>query len=667
MKTLVVQVQADHLERLTSGKPPVYAVAELIWNALDADAERVDVFLNTDDLGELSEIKVVDNGHGMPYGEVDKFFSRLGGSWKKERRQTHKKQRLLHGSEGRGRFHAFSLGRVVDWNVTYAADGGLLKYRLSMIKDRLKEVQVSEEEPAQIGEPGVTVMVSELDGNFRSLQDDSIVQKFEQIFALYLFQYSEINIFIDHKHVDPNKAVDHKRDYALPDFEVNGESMSVSLEIVEWKMKTERQLFLCDSVGFPLDSISPGVQAPGFHFTAYLKSDYFAKLQDENRLLLSELDELALGTMETAKETIRDHFRQRVEEQAIGLVKEWQNEHIYPYQDQPKTEAEKVKRQVFDVVALNLNSYLPSFETADTKTKRLHLRLLRQAVEHAPDDLSRILSEVLELPQEKQQELAGLLDRTTLSHIISASKIITDRLEFLHGLETLVFDPEFRKRVRERRQLHRILADNAWIFGEQYHLSVDDRALTEVLKQHIGKRKHEITIDEPVTQIDGRRGLVDLMLSRLIQRAGTEEREHLIVELKRPSTPINSDSLTQIKNYAFAVAEDQRFRGVPAKWAFWVISSDMDHFASLEVKQRDRPPGMVYATEEPSITIWAKTWSQIISECKARLRFFSDKLSYAPDRDQSLAHLQNTYSKYFSDSVLEVPDEKKSSQLPPPD
>jgi hypothetical protein len=58
---------------------------------------------------------------------------------------------------------------------------------------------------------------------------------------------------------------------------------------------------------------------------------------------------------------------------------------------------------------------------------------------------------------------------------------------------------------------------------------------------------------------------------------------------------------------------------------------------------------MLYQSDDPSITIWVKTWSQVISECRARLRFFSEKLNYAPDRDASLEHLRTTYSKYLSD------------------
>ena len=40
--TFRVQVEHDHLRKLANATP-VQAVAELVWNALDADATRVDV------------------------------------------------------------------------------------------------------------------------------------------------------------------------------------------------------------------------------------------------------------------------------------------------------------------------------------------------------------------------------------------------------------------------------------------------------------------------------------------------------------------------------------------------------------------------------------------------------------------------------------------------
>jgi hypothetical protein len=650
-KTFEIQVQDDHLQRISQVRKPVLAVAELIWNAVDADADRVDVTLHDELLGGLKAIEIADDGHGIPYKDAEDLFSRLGGSWKLARRRSQEKHRLLRGKEGRGRFRAFALGRVVDWQVCYAANGSLRTYRIAMIKNHLKQVEVDDEAPAAPGSHrGVTVLVSELDREFRSLRDPGVPDELAQIFALYLRQYPTIQIYYAGTLLDPRSVEEHAHRYSLPTINsIDGEIFEASLEIVEWKMPTERRMYFCDAYGFPLDDTQPGVQAPGFNFTAYLKSDYFGKLLAENRLEIANLDGPTSKLLESAKVVMRDHFRRRASEKAAGLVEEWQRERVYPYQGQPTNPLEEAERQVFNVVALNVNHFLPNFQDSDEKTKRLQLRLLRHSIEHAPADLSKILTEVLELPVEKRQELADLLDRTTLAHIISASKVIADRLEFLQGLETLVFDSEFKHAVRERSQLHRVVAENAWMFGEQYHLSVDDQSLTEVLKKHIASRNREVEIDEPVMRADGTRGIVDLMFSRNIQLAGSENREHLVVELKRPDIKVDSEVAAQIESYAFAVADDERFRAVPAKWVFWAVSSDMDQVVARKIFQRDRARGILFQDEEQRITIWVKTWSQIISDCRSRLRFFAEKLNYTPDRDSSLAHLKTTYHKYLAD------------------
>jgi hypothetical protein len=158
-----------------------------------------------------------------------------------------------------------------------------------------------------------------------------------------------------------------------------------------------------------------------------------------------------------------------------------------------------------------------------------------------------------------------------------------------------------------------------------------------------------VEIDAPVIRADGSRGIVDLMFSRSIQLAGSADREHLVVELKRPDVKIDADVAAQIESYAFAVADDERFRSVPAKWVFWAVSSDMDQVVARKVTQKDRAHGILFQDEEQRITIWVKTWSEVVNDCKARLRFFAEKLNYTPDRDSSLAHLKTTYHKYLAD------------------
>src|SRR5882757_2725275 len=83
VQEIEVQVENDHIERLTSAKP-IVALSELIWNAYDADASEVRVDFQEGDLTKLALIRVEDNGRGIPYDQANGFFQRLGGSWKRK-------------------------------------------------------------------------------------------------------------------------------------------------------------------------------------------------------------------------------------------------------------------------------------------------------------------------------------------------------------------------------------------------------------------------------------------------------------------------------------------------------------------------------------------------------------------------------------------------------
>ena len=135
--------------------------------------------------------------------------------------------------------------------------------------------------------------------------------------------------------------------------------------------------------------------------------------------------------------------------------------------------------------------------------------MLRQAIEKSPEELQVILNEVLRLPKRQQEELAELLRDVSLSSIISSAKIVADRLKFLTGIEAVLFDPEPKKRLKERSQLHRIVAQNCWMFGEDFMLSVDDQSLTEVLRSHKKILGEDIVIDAPVKHVSQERGIVD--------------------------------------------------------------------------------------------------------------------------------------------------------------
>jgi len=275
------------------------------------------------------------------------------------------------------------------------------------------------------------------------------------------------------------------------------------------------------------------------------------------------------------------------------------------------------------------------------------------------------LGEVLDLPEDKQEEFARLLEETSLEAIISASKIVADRLDFLTGLEILVFDPKSKEQLLERRQLHRIIAEHTWLFGEEFNLTVDDKSLTEVLRKHLESGRREIAIDEPVRREAGSKGIVDLMLSRRIPLPRADEREHLIIEMKRPKQKIDGKTVAQVREYAFAIAEDERFRDVSTRWTFWAVSNDISTNVRKEAKQQGRPEGVLYADDEGKMTIWVKTWGQIVNEAKGRLNFFQDSLQYCARDETALEYLRREYERhlpgFFSEEDIPIAEVRSIS------
>jgi hypothetical protein len=63
--TIDVSPKQDFWHRLCRTRP-LRAVSEIVWNALDADANNVSVDFRLNPLGALDEIVIIDDGSGIP-------------------------------------------------------------------------------------------------------------------------------------------------------------------------------------------------------------------------------------------------------------------------------------------------------------------------------------------------------------------------------------------------------------------------------------------------------------------------------------------------------------------------------------------------------------------------------------------------------------------------
>lgn len=647
MSKVRVVAKRDHLASLTTA-PPLSAIAELVWNGFDAGSDRVQVLFDYNKMDAIQAIRVRDYGTGITHSEVAELFGNLGESWKRNKGKQN--GRSLHGKNGKGRFKAFALGEKVEWNTTYRENGNKFTYGVVGNALALDDFDVSDPVKANDAQSGTEVIISNLQHAFHSLQSDSAHLGLAKIFAPYLMEYPDLTLDYDGVAVDPHSVQNYNKDYPLGDITLaSGQTVTASVSIIEWKIPTDRVIHLCDKNGISLHELPAGkqIRAPGFNFTIYIKSDYFRELDKTNLLSLSEIHPEALSIINAAKNKIKEHFRLRILENQGKIIERWKEERIYPYDDKPFIDpVETAERQVFEILAVNVQSYLPSFEDADFKSKKFTFRLLAQAIRENPESVQKIIGEVLGLKKQEQDDLAALLKKTTLSSIISTSQIVANRLDFLTGLENLLFDKETKKAFLERDQLHKILENESWIFHEEFALAGSEQRLEEVLNKHLGELgKREEDLD-PVITAEGKTGRVDLMLHKTVQPR-TGEYDYLVIELKRPSQKINAEVLRQIEGYAMAVANDERFLGVPAKWTFIAVSNELDDFAKRKANQRNWPKGKVYDDAELNITVWAKSWADIINDARSKLRFLNEQLSYEADRDSSKDYLTKAHAKFI--------------------
>ncbi|GGJ42343.1 hypothetical protein GCM10010121_061830 [Streptomyces brasiliensis] len=652
MGSITLRVEQDHVEGVAKLNDPVGAVIELIWNALDADATNVTVLIERNELDGVGKVIVSDDGHGMPSESVPSYFDKLGGSWKKTALVSTEKGRAMHGRNGQGRVRAFALGVHVRWVTIGKGVDGKVKTVIEADRSAMRNYRI-DTMGSTVEEPGTTVeawgAVPHLD---RLLNTPRVISALTTEFALYLETYPDSSITYDGIRVDPGQVQVHSAIYMLDQVD---EFPAPELRVIEWRKGVTRELALCDSRRMPLVKLRPEIQAPGFNFTAYLSWKGFEDRPQDLALVDWDEDSPASAVVERARGRLREHFRSRVDDRRREQVLEWQKERVYPYEGEATEPTEVTEREAFDTVATTIAKHIPKARNA----RRATLGLLKETLAAKPDQTPEILERFFSLTRQEKEELGLLLQRTSLTSLIRTSTAVTDRLDFLRALEILLFDTEARKVTRERDQLHKILENEAWVFGEEYSLMVSERGLSEVLRKHLSILRVPEPEDTNVRLLDGHAGRVDLMLSKTT--VWVQKPHHLVVELKRPNVKLGMVEYAQLVKYATTVIADERFRSTEANWDFWLIGNSMDDVLRSLTRQPHLPPGQASAIGS-NARLWVREWSEVIQECKQRLHFYRDRLDYQSTDEHALEYLVRKHA-HATPTVL-LPDDEVEGEEP---
>ena len=647
-KSVQIQVAKDHLDRLTKANG-TSALMELIWNSLDADAKNIEVRTINGSLG-INQIIIEDDGNGIPYKEAEFVFGTLGGSAKKSSRVS-LGNRKLHGEEGKGRFKSLSLGSLVKFESIFNENDVFKYFDIVIDANNIQGAELGDLKTLEKGEgrAGVKVTISNIHQEVASIvMTEKIQHEIEEKLAVYNLSYPDFNISINQKRLDFNRFIINKFE---DDFLVRPENelpeIPFKIRILEWSIQNDRNIFLCNKAGISYAEVPLRIKAPSFNLSVYLIADYIDDLQKSGNIAFGENEPVLKYAIDIAKDAARKYVRDRIHENAKGFIEDAKKEGIYPYIGKPKTEVETAQRQVFDILALNINEYVPKFSEQEKANKKLTFSLVKEALETDSKSLRKIISEAINLPKAKQDELAEILENTSLSDITTAIKEVSDRLRVLYELKLILLDPKARKKILERKHLHQIVKHNTWIFGDDYSLGAEDVNLKNVLKAHLtllGRSDfQEVLIEaENPDLVD----IPDICLFKQFPRGKAGYYENLVIELKRPSKRSGITELDQVKRYAQAISTDGRFDMKRSEWTVILLVTEMDKTLEFEYEQEGKPVGEII--KKKNLTVLVKKWIDVLSDAEARYQYLKEKLNYSISVDEEgINLLKKKYAEYL--------------------
>lgn len=627
-----------YVERATA----VDIVAEFVWNSLDAEATTVEVTVAIGDLGAPEELVVTDDGSGIPPDRIEEFFLTHGESWKRTQRFSPELNRPLHGQLGRGRFLGYGIADRVKWRSTSPAESDYAEVEILGRRDAPDQFVFDGPWPSQ-GPRGTTVqMVLRQLPRVAGIIEPGFPLQLTARLAASLLAMPDVNVQFRNEPLDPTVHVVSDTDLDLGDLDpavLRGKS-APRLRVVEWSADMRsKTMFLCDDRGgvvseYKLTRLPP----TPIHWTTYLQWEGFRDPELMGQADLRAPDIQHGELLAAANRAVIDYLQRRLDEQKGSILAEWKAEGVYPYEGEPRSATEEVEREVFDIVAVVASPAIGR----DVKQKKLSLRLLREATRSEPAHTNKILSSVLDLTAEEQEVLVDLLERTKLASIIRSAQNVANRADFLYGLRGLLYSDATRTQFREVDQLHPMLVNEPWIFGDEWNFALSEVGLTRLVRTIVIDANPEAEFaSSPVILPDGKRGRVDMVFSRHLPES--ESTRHLVVELKRPKK-LTMIEFSQVNNYASAITGHAEVAGAPHVWDFWLVGTDIDDPVRNLYSDPLRP-GLT--TNNPRYRIWVITWGQLLDQAERRIQAFQAALELVSTDQTSRDYLQRMHAEFI--------------------
>lgn len=279
-----VSITTEGIQKNLKNFKPLDALCEYIWNGFDAQADRVDVKLHTNEFGLINMISIVDNGTGIAYEELGDKFKPFNDS-KKYDSSKKVNHTLPHGRQGIGRLTFFAFAQRARWNTVYEKDGNKYEYYIDMEKDSLNQYDDNGGRTPKTTEKdvGTEVIFTQIQ---QFLKEDIVERiKTEFFWFLELNKNRNFQILVDGEKVTYDDFIINKIAF-VPEAELANE---YEISIVQWNQSLGKEFskfYFIDSDNEEKykEATKLNKKSDEFFHSIFIKSSYFDNFYFEKEM-----------------------------------------------------------------------------------------------------------------------------------------------------------------------------------------------------------------------------------------------------------------------------------------------------------------------------------------------------------------------------------------------
>lgn len=634
-----IQIVDESVDTAGISKDYKAGICEYIWNSFDAKATTVNINFENNHLSALEYIYIEDNGTGIVYEDLCKTFERFLASQK----TAEQKEKYLHGHKGKGRFSFISFAEAALWETVYEKEENKYKYSIC-IENRDKDfIDVSEKKITtdKIGTKltlsGIINLQSEhiLNSEFKDYLNDKFAC------FLYLNKEKAYTININKSPLDYMEFID---DNLSAEYSIDINNIKFKVNFIKWTGKISEKYYFhfLDEDGKEKfrQHTSYNNKKIEFPHSIYVTSDYFSDFEEDidsdkqidgqiNMIVNhSPKDKTFKEVINKLKDILNERYKFFVKSQAPKLIEQLDKEGVFPKFKNNKYDL--MKKEDLKEVLVEICSIQPKIFNCQIEQKKTivgFLNLLLDTDER--EGVINIMDSITSLTSEERQELNDVLKKTSLSRIIKTVSTVQNRLKVIEALKNLVHNQT--KFTNERDHIQKIIEENYWLFGEQYHLASADKNFEFALKNYIyildgfnSQEEYSIANKQRLRRPD-----IFMCRKRLVgYDEATEIEENIIVELKAPSVVLDLKIYRQVEDYMNLISNEGQFNSSIRKWKFIMISEKVEpYIEGLYKDWKDRGKRFLVKGGE-RFEIYAMTWDDVFKNFELSHKYILNKLDF---------------------------------------